>query len=563
MSFSQFTILPLELQEEILKKCTPNEQLDFARTSKRSHNLIIPLLYRNLDFSVHNRPGLFRGQYCTLVHADNPLMDEDTMREECVHKQQLFFNVLRLHPDYGGHVVRLSWTHFSSLDWESRQVSEVPTWNAFRLLPNVKYLDFASLAIQRECVAPPLLFPRVTHLRILGQMSFAFVRAFTDSLDPAQLILLEFDNLQDFGQLREGEDLEILTDLAMLPESNDSEGNSIIRHPGSMRGHLRRLEGKCPSMKYLYLRSVGNDWTMDRQWSSAIDAARYKEWASFIDSVRPTLEVLVIEHGLEVESANILHCRPAPVQVGRPMDERFLEYILPILIQGEWPCLKQMKILGVGSRPKNLVGGFFPEDMAIALYVKMKLLASYWKFRKQQPKPSSMASPALTQTDALPVLPVTVDPTAPTAWLGCGAGNANPYSPERFYQFGSGFSRSDSLYAIDTFCTEQVAAQLLIGPKGETVSGMPNLAIPTFTKTYSTPGGSGKIMLAIDSDINNLNTVGQTCPDAWSFSFTQYAQWRQFFGQTIDYCDTDKTLDNSDTTWYDYLKDFIFLAKNQ
>ncbi|KAF8849217.1 hypothetical protein BDZ45DRAFT_732393 [Acephala macrosclerotiorum] len=161
--------------------------------------------------------------------------------------------------------------------------------------------------------------------------------------------------------------------------------------------------------------------------------------------------------------------------------------------------------------------------------------------------PTGSSSPA--PTDALPVLPVTVDKAAPTAWLGCGAGVANPYTPGGFYQFGSGFSRNDGLYAIDTFCTEQVAAKLLIGPKGETVSGMPNLAVPTMTKTYSTPGGSGKIMLAIDSDIDNKNLQGQTCPNAWTYSFAQYAQCRQYFGQAIDYCDTDKTLDNSDITW--------------
>ncbi|KUJ12545.1 uncharacterized protein LY89DRAFT_738321 [Mollisia scopiformis] len=161
--------------------------------------------------------------------------------------------------------------------------------------------------------------------------------------------------------------------------------------------------------------------------------------------------------------------------------------------------------------------------------------------------PTGSYAPA--PTDALPVLPVTVNEAAPTAWLGCGAGVANPYSPGGFYQFSDSFSRNDGLYAIDAFCNEQIAANLLISPSGETVSGMPKPAISAFSKTYLTPGGSGKVIVVIDSDVDNKNTAGQTCPDKWTYSFAQYAQCRQYFGQTIDYCDTGTTLANSDITW--------------
>lgn len=140
-------------------------------------------------------------------------------------------------------------------------------------------------------------------------------------------------------------------------------------------------------------------------------------------------------------------------------------------------------------------------------------------------------SPAPTATDALPVLPVTVDQAAPTAWLGCGAGVANPYNPEGFYQSSNSFSRNDGLYAIDTFCNDQIAANLLIGPTGETADGMPNVAVPSSSKTYSTPGGSGKIIVVVDSDVDNKNTAGQDCPSKWTYSFKAYAECRQFFGQ--------------------------------
>lgn len=126
---------------------------------------------------------------------------------------------------------------------------------------------------------------------------------------------------------------------------------------------------------------------------------------------------------------------------------------------------------------------------------------------------------------------MTVNQAAPTAWLGCGAGEANPYFPGGFYQFGSSFSRDDGLYAVDTFCREQIAANLLIGPVGLTVSGMPNKAVPTMSKAYSVPGGSGKMAIMIASDVNNTNLQGQNCPDKWTYSFAAYAQCRQYFGQ--------------------------------
>lgn len=256
------------------------------------------------------------------------------------------------------------------------QVSEEPTWEAFKLLPNVKYLDFASLASQREHIVPPPLFPRVTHLRLLGQMSWNFLRAFTSALNPSQLISLEFDNLQDFGQMSEGEDLDWSTDLSKLRECEDTEGNPIVRHPGAMRGHLRLLAGKCSGLKSLCLRSVGNDDDRVGRWSPTLDTERYNEWALFIKSVQPTLENLTIEQGLEFDNKSTLHCRPQPLQVGRPMDARFTSTILPVLIEGYWPCLKRMTIMGIGSRPRQVVKSFLPTESTTATHMKDQLAAS-------------------------------------------------------------------------------------------------------------------------------------------------------------------------------------------
>lgn len=284
-------------------------------------------------------------------------------------------------------MLRLSWTVFSRYDIENeeRRITEEPMWATFGLLSNVRYLDFASLANHRERVPPPLLFPNVTHLRLSGQMSWALVRAFIDSLDPTRLISLECNNLQDFGQLCDGEDLDVLeevlqlnrrVDLTTFPESKDIDDatGSEFRHPGAMRGHLQRLEGKCSNLQHLCLRSVGQDDPRDDRWSPSIDAARYEEWASFIHSVRPALHTLTIEQGLEVKDidTSALCPRLSPLQIGRLMDDRLVKHILPTFSIGEWPRLKQLKILGVGSEPRYDISMFRP-GAATVLYVKQTL----------------------------------------------------------------------------------------------------------------------------------------------------------------------------------------------
>ena len=88
---------------------------------------------------------------------------------------------------------------------------------------------------------------------------------------------------------------------------------------------------------------------------------RYREWASFIDSVRGTLESLTIEQGTEPDE-NIHFCRGRPWQTGFPMDDRLLQYILPVLTRGPWPCLRKVEILGIGSEPRKVLGDFTPRD---------------------------------------------------------------------------------------------------------------------------------------------------------------------------------------------------------
>lgn len=186
----------------------------------------------------------------------------------------MFVESLKVHPEHGKLVVRFTWTYFDRWDALAEEyLDDAPLWIALQLLQTVNYLDFGVLMFYREAVPPPL-FPQ--HIRLLGEMPWAFVRAILLSSDPANFVSLDPDNLQDGGEFHGG-DFGNSADLSLTPELEDDEGNPVVRHPGTMRGHLRRLEGKCRNLRRLSLRSVGNDDYRDAKWSPVIDEARYQE----------------------------------------------------------------------------------------------------------------------------------------------------------------------------------------------------------------------------------------------------------------------------------------------
>lgn len=89
----------------------------------------------------------------------------------------------------------------------------------------------------------------------------------------------------------------------------------------------------------------------DRNWSEKLNENRYREWAGFIDSVRSTLEILIIEQGTEPE-LNVYFCRRKPSQTGFPIYDRFLKIVLPVITQELRPVLKMTEIIGLGSQPR-------------------------------------------------------------------------------------------------------------------------------------------------------------------------------------------------------------------
>jgi hypothetical protein len=195
-------------------------------------------------------------------------------------------------------------------------------------------------------------------------MSYPLLMAFLQ-MDPAQLVSLELDNIQDLGQLQDGKYFPSMLDLSATPESSKPNG---IRHPGCMRGHLRQLEGRCVNLRHLSLRSVGQDDPYSRMWSSGKDEERYSEWGSFIESLKGTLVSLKIKQGTEPEDLREHSTRELYTsvnqfgQVGGPMDSQFLKLLLPVLARGPWSKLQSMTIIGVGGKTRRVVPKFYTSD---------------------------------------------------------------------------------------------------------------------------------------------------------------------------------------------------------
>lgn len=176
-------------------------------------------------------------------------------------RQQAFIQTLTQHPEYGRYVESFTWAYHTAYDPDyvpnrdsddpedyDERLREGPMWSAFQTLCRVKSLDFHSTSWEREQVTP-LLFLSTTSIRLGVQISFPLLMSFL-RIDPAQMVSLEFDSLQDLGQLRDRTDLPADVDLAVTSESSEPNGT---RHSGCMRGHLRRLEGRCSNLQHLTL----------------------------------------------------------------------------------------------------------------------------------------------------------------------------------------------------------------------------------------------------------------------------------------------------------------------
>jgi hypothetical protein len=351
--------LPEELCEIWLAFCNTPELLAISRTCKRLYVKAVPFIYRKVDISAHNRGRL------QFTHTDGSHFyhwsDSYPPKFELqplAKAQQSFLNVILKYPQRGKHVHDFTWTMRSNWDpngWMPHTMTfeavppDTRIWEAFQHLTNVKRLDLASLHESWDEVylrePPTRLFASATNIRLSGVMYPHVVNSILSSIDVSKLGHLALDNLQDPGRTGHQFPYKMrgLTraerDLNLLTESDE------ITFPGSMRGVMPALHGRCTALRSLYFRKPGQI-KPNRDESRAADELCYEEFAAFLVSVKPTLQSLTFEQGLPQRLG--WHAGAMPVQRQRPMDERFIRLVLPALMGGDWPRLQEVRIIGVG-----------------------------------------------------------------------------------------------------------------------------------------------------------------------------------------------------------------------
>lgn len=355
---------PDELFEILLGFCSTPELLAISRTCKALHTKAVPLIYRKVDISAHNQGRLqfTHNDGSHFYHWSDNFPPKFELKP-LAKSQQSFLSTILKYPQIGKHVLEFTWTVRSNWDPNGyiphtmifkATPPDTLMWEAFQQLNNVKKLDLAFLhesfdeSYLRE--PPSSLFANATNIRLSGVMYRQVVNSVLHSVDLSKLEHLAVDNLQDPGHIglvypyKARGLTRAERDLNQLTESDE------LTFPGTMRGVLPLLHGRCTALHSFYFRKPGLAYNGTSQ-SRAADEKCYEEFAAFIVSVKSTLQSLTFEQGHLQRSG--WHGRPSPVQRQRPMDEYFIRHALPALMGGDWPKLREVRILGVG-RWKNV-----------------------------------------------------------------------------------------------------------------------------------------------------------------------------------------------------------------
>ena len=198
---------------------------------------------------------------------------------------------------------------------------------------------------------PNGLFPAATSIRLTGVMHYSSAASILCN-NPAKLEHLVIDNLQQVGQ---GCDHSFYRQANQRPDHHQSPpmwnywiheyrpGNPF-GPAGPMQNLLGYLTGRCPNVRSLTLRKVGqrhlNQFTLG---FIAKESDIYDELGTFISSMKATLQHVIFE---QVARTALRHPLP-PGQIFTPGDARFHVILYPHLFHEEWQCLETLKTGGV------------------------------------------------------------------------------------------------------------------------------------------------------------------------------------------------------------------------
>lgn len=375
--------LSTELLYTILSFCNLRDVLAIARVCKEFSDLALPIIYRAVDLSVHNRPLKFDRRWWGIDYVARP---GDTLSweydnsyprvpmEPLAVKQQSFLNALLQNPILGLHVRTFAWTIRDSWDpagpLPAKSKGERPTfkavspdtrmWEAFQLLTNVQQLDLCSLHRRWDDLylrtPPPKLFSTIEQLRLSGVMYCQTVNSILNSINLSNLKSLDLNALQDPGRFKDkvpgnlnqpgypGWNPERLLFDPNVPETKD------LVHPGPMRGILPVLQGRCTALCSLSIRKPGIFADID-QFHHIADDQFIQEFALFLRSVKPTLQQLDYEigHPFGIDQTDTVY----PPQRDSYGNQQFVRYLLPALLEPEWPAIQALRISGVSWMGDN------------------------------------------------------------------------------------------------------------------------------------------------------------------------------------------------------------------
>lgn len=334
-----FSTLPAEIHISIAKQCDNNDLLHLCLTSKWMHQRCLRVLYRHVDLQF-DRYNL-------------GMMDtQDQMLDALIERQQQFVRTILDRPEYGKHVRslkgKLCFPGFDDAhDVGDYSISEEELWRAMLALTHIRSVDIASITIVTYYMkVPPIHFPSdlfqsATSVRLVGDIQYGLAKSILGAINPAMLKTLCLDMVQDPKKLR----------LGFQPGDRGEDGRIIAL--GATSGLLTTLTGRCMALQTLVLRRIGQ--TKDGYgWHAAAEEGSYVEWASFIGSVRGTLEKFTFEQAagwLRHYCQHHFKARPR----SRIMDERFRRLLLPTLVSENWPRLRTMELRGVREDGKTVL----------------------------------------------------------------------------------------------------------------------------------------------------------------------------------------------------------------
>ncbi|MCJ1398248.1 hypothetical protein MMC11_001445 [Xylographa trunciseda] len=370
MATIQFSSIPTDVHYYIAGYLGVSSLLSLCRVCKSLNLNYTSALYRHVDLSMHNRGLVLCNRSGDIIlHADHPFCENVPKRMRA--RQERFIQTMLSQPAYRLYVQSLAWTFLVLDQWDDDLPPDAPSevyqapltelWPVLQDLPNVLSVDVAHidpyLNIYMLGSPPNALFPSATSVRLVGRLDYIFAISILRAVDPARLVSLCLDNVQDEGQMNSKEPYKKIHDICTADqiETREADGERGCVVEGGMRGLLTHLTGRCTALRELVLRKAGQERKPDSDWHEKADEEVYEEWALFIKSTKQTLQRLVLEQGLGSwgegrQKPPWRSCRGGPPwQEARPMDQRFMRILFPVLASGGWLCLESMDIRGVGS----------------------------------------------------------------------------------------------------------------------------------------------------------------------------------------------------------------------